>query len=159
MMKQQGDFLFTYQWPDQVPADISTNGATIQRDEGLETAVLVSVFSDTRAADSDPLPDKGDEPRGWWGSDLLGIPLGSKLWLLSRSKLTSQTLEQARQYIADSLAWMVQDGMVDRVTVQAIRAPGDVNRAEFAVTLTRTKGLQVSFRFFYNWLNQIFGGN
>ena len=157
-MEQQGDFLFSYQWPDKVPADISTEGATLQRDEGLETAVLVSVFSDTRADNADPLPDQGDEPRGWWGSELLGIPLGSKLWLLSRSKLTSQTMEQARQYIADSLAWMVQDGMVDQVEVAAGRAQGDVNRAEFKVNLIRTKGLQVSFRFFYNWKNQIYGG-
>jgi phage gp46-like protein len=157
-MEQQGDFLFVYSWPNTVPADISIDGATIERDQGMETAVLVSVFSDARAADSDPLPDQGDEPRGWWGGDLVGLPLGSKLWLLSRSKLTSQTVEQARQYVADALNWMITDGMVDQVTVSAARSAGDVNRVDFTVKILRTKGLQISFRFFYNWKQQIFGG-
>ncbi|GJD58347.1 phage GP46 family protein [Methylobacterium dankookense] len=61
----------------------------------LATAVTVALMTDARAADDDVLPDNGMDRRGWWG-DLDaqqiwdGWPIGSKLWLFGRAKITGR---------------------------------------------------------------------
>ena len=62
--------------------------------DDLITALTVSLFTDRRAADDDELLDGSDDRRGWWG-DNAAAPLGSRLWMLERSKRTQQTLQLA----------------------------------------------------------------
>lgn len=72
-------------WPD------------LQGDDGLMTAVIISLFTDARAHDDDPLPDErvgvSSDRRGWWGDCLPDAQgeqtlesIGSRLWLLWREK-------------------------------------------------------------------------
>jgi phage gp46-like protein len=73
------------------------NGQLVM-DDGLETSVILSTFTDRRSEDSDVLPNGGDDRRGWWGDAFPEIPgdvLGSRLWLLSRTKDIPATLEQS----------------------------------------------------------------
>ena len=48
--------------------------ADLQGDDGLMTAVIISLFTDARAHDDDPLPDErvgvSSDRRGWWGDCL-----------------------------------------------------------------------------------------
>lgn len=103
-------------------ADLALDGAGLATDDGLETAVILSLFTDRRADPDDDLPSPGADPRGWWG-DLVPLApdyqLGSRLWLLSREKQTALVLERARFYAAEALAWLVSSGAASAVQVVA----------------------------------------
>ena len=119
---------------------------------GLETAVIISLFSDRRAEADDVLPGDGQDRRGWWGdaySQIQGDRFGSRLWLLSREKLVPETLRRAREYAEEALAWMVEDGVADRIvaTAEAI----DHKLLGLAVEIHRPKQAPESFRFNIYW--------
>lgn len=90
--------------------------------EPLVRAVLISLFTWRRANPDDELP--AELRQGWWGDSFPIAPndrIGSRLWLLSRSKLTDDTVRRAREYAEEALAWLVEDGVMARVDVQAER--------------------------------------
>ena len=67
---------------DLMEGDIDFLNGDLIREDGLETAVLISIFTNKRALDSDNLINPG-EKRGWWGdlvSDIEGDKIGSKFW-------------------------------------------------------------------------------
>jgi phage gp46-like protein len=84
-------------------------GLAVDRD--LETAVLLSLFTDASARADDELPDTSDDRRGWWGNweSPETIELGSRLWLLTRAVSTEETRQRAEEYAAEALAWMLED--------------------------------------------------
>lgn len=58
----------------------------------------------------------------WWGDAVAEVPgdvLGSRLHELPRERRTLQTAELARQYASEALAWLVEDGVAERVDVAA----------------------------------------
>lgn len=92
----------------------------LRGDEGLDTAVLISIFTDARIQ-SDELPVRETSRRGWWG-DQFGVDqdkIGSRLWLLVRVKQTTETLRLAEDYIKESLEWLIEDGVADSIAVTA----------------------------------------
>lgn len=102
--------------------DLEISGGALAADDGLETAVVISLFTDRRAEPGDPLPDAGADRRGWWGDALADVPgdrIGSRLWLLAREKQTQATLARAREYAAEALRWMIEDGVARAVNVTA----------------------------------------
>ena len=108
------------------PLTIVIDGRTL--DLGLNSAqplvraVLISLFTWRRANRDDALP--GDLRMGWWGDSFAAAPndrIGSRLWLLSRAKLTSETVALAKEYAEEALRWLVDDGVAARVEVQAER--------------------------------------
>ena len=99
---------------DRGDFDLSIVDGDLLGDDGLTAAVTVSLFTDRVARPDDPLPAAmpGQEPdrRGWWG-DLLELdgrvnPIGSRLWLLGREKELQETVNRAREYADESLAWL-----------------------------------------------------
>jgi phage gp46-like protein len=78
-------------------------------DRDLETAVILSLFTDASARADDVIPDLTDDRRGWWGNweSPEVVELGSRLWLLSREKSTEDTRRRAEEYAAEALAWML----------------------------------------------------
>ena len=58
-------------------------------DSSVAELVLISLFTDSRASDSDELPDGSNDLRGWPGDTYSTSVWGGKLWLLKREKLTS----------------------------------------------------------------------
>lgn len=118
-------------------ADLVIANGLLQLDAGLRTAVLISLFSDARANESDELPANDGDRRGWWGdsfSEIDGDRIGSRLWLLSRSKQTDGTLELARGYSRDALAWMLDDGIASSVDVDASWHAIGILRLDIALT-------------------------
>lgn len=90
-------------------------------DEGLETAVLLSLFTDQRV-DSSELPPGLTDKRGWWGDmfpNVQGDQIGSKLWVLDRSKTTDETLAAIETNALNALNWMLVDGVASSVSVTA----------------------------------------
>jgi phage gp46-like protein len=94
-------------------SDLVLSGGDLAVEEGLETAVLLSLFTDRRARE---LPEGETDPRGWW-AEAQDDRWGSQLWTLSRSKLTRANVERARAYALEALAWLTADGILERVEV------------------------------------------
>lgn len=109
--------------------DVRLDGADLATDDGLQTAVLLSLLTDRRAEADDLLPDGGTDRRGWWADaypDVEGDRIGSRLWLLAREKDTATTLQRAREYAEEALAWLLEEGVARRVQVTAERVRSGV---------------------------------
>lgn len=130
-------------------ADLVLSSGALQTHSGLRSAILISLFSDARADEAAILPEEGGDRAGWWGDDFGGDvssgaadrddrnTLGSRLWLLRRSKDTQQVLRDARQHAQDALGWLIRDGIASAVSVD-VEAQGA--RLAIAVTLDRPTG-------------------
>lgn len=102
--------------PAQPPTiDLALAGYDLATEDGLRTAVIISLFTDRRVEADDEIPDGSDDRRGWWADPTLG----SRLWLLARAKETPDTLARARTYAAESLQWLIDDGMATAIDVLA----------------------------------------
>ncbi len=130
---------------DSFSGDLALDDGRLVTDDGLHSAMLISLFTDARARADDVLPDAGGDPRGWWGNAFAAeaeagdaFELGSRLWLLDREKLTDRVVERARIYAAEALAWLKDRGVVSALTVQAARL-GDQTLA-IAVIVDRPEG-------------------
>jgi phage gp46-like protein len=91
--------------------DIAIENGDLVPEPGLETSVLLSLFLDRRADDDDDLPDSSNDRRGWWADsfpDVDGDMVGSRLWLLSRSKEENDTLIKAKEYAEEAMQWMIE---------------------------------------------------
>ena len=109
-------------------ADFAIANGDIVMDDGLRTALILSLFCDRVADPSDVIPDGSGNPRGWWGDtptdgspiDSTGLDLtGSKLWQLVNALQTQDTLNQAQAIVADATRWLVTDGIADSVVCVA----------------------------------------
>ena len=123
----------------------------LQSAEPLVRAVVISLFTWRRARPDDELP--GSDRFGWWGDNYAAAPgdrIGSRLWLLSREKLTARTVERAREYAQEALAWLVEDGVASRVEVEAERQ--GIDTLALACRIYRTAGAApVDLRFSSVW--------
>ena len=100
------------------------DNASLASGDDLETAILISLFSDREASSDDVIPDGTGDPRGWVGDVDQDYKIGSRLWLLERAKQTQETLRLASDYIAEALQWLIDDSVVARfdITVEWTRA-------------------------------------
>ncbi|EKN6252622.1 TPA: phage GP46 family protein [Yersinia enterocolitica] len=105
--------------------------------DNLTRAVIISLFT-WRRADPD---DDSEQPMGWWGDSYPTIQndrIGSRLYLLQRTTLTNKTVELARGYLEQALAWLKDDGVVSRITINVQRRGTEILTAE--ITLYRNDG-------------------
>ena len=135
-----------------IEADIALLNADLQTDEGLRTAIIISLFTDARA---DPGEIPGDEdPRGWWGdsfAEVEGDRIGSKLWILAREKLTEAVRVRAETFASEATAWLVADGVARKIeTIGEIVSGSQLN---LLVTPIRPDGTARPFRFDDVWKN------
>lgn len=140
---------------DVLKGDLALDGPDLATDAGLETAVILSLFTDRRAEADDKLPAEGDgDRRGWWGDALPlieGHRIGSRLWLLGREKIATETLRRAEEYGREALAWMLETGVASRIEALA-EAHGD--RLALRLTIHRPRGDALTWRFDNLWEGQ-----
>ncbi|HCY15624.1 MAG: hypothetical protein A2Z93_06120 [Curvibacter sp. GWA2_64_110] len=124
----------SYPWkdfvqPDGKPAAYADVLATysLELEDTLQTAVIISLFSDARATDDDKLPMNETDRRGWVGDEFASAdfdsrpdPWGSRLWTCYTGKAATEVLETARFAAFEALQWMVRDGVASRVEVSAL---------------------------------------
>lgn len=140
---------------DSFSADFSIAANDLATDDGLETAMILSLFTDRRAEDGDDLPDGETDRRGWWADAHPVIPsdrFGSRLWLLDRAKQTQETLDLAEAYAREALQWLLDDKVSDRIEITASIPRLDVLGLE--VTVYKPQVDPVSYRFNYTWAAQ-----
>lgn len=137
-----------------IAPDPDTDGKLYRETSSLETAIRLSLFTDSRAQDGDDLPDNpgflGDDLRGWWGDAFISDEngsLGSRLWTLKRSALTGETRQRARDYALEALSWLVEIGISSSVEVDAnVPAP---DRLELIVRIFREAEPPARFAFLW----------
>lgn len=120
--------------------DLELEGGDLKLENGLRTAILVSLFTDGLADGDDELPDLGSDRRGWWAGEVTeadrGDFFGSRIWLLERAKLTTATLVQAEEFAREALDWMVRTDVADRIEVAAAQ----LNRGVLAMDIKVIRG-------------------
>ena len=132
---------------DSVTNDLKT-------DDGLYTAVLISLFTDARANEDDVLPgvllsEDFPDRRGWWGdetSERANDSVGSRLWLLERAKKTEENLRKTETYVREALQWMLDEDIASKINVKA-----EMGSLNFSVDILRKDGNSVSFKFQDVW--------
>jgi len=132
--------------------DVAMSGADLLAESGLRTAVILSLFSDRRAAPDDVLPDGSSDRRGFWGdalADIEGDQIGSRLWLLSREKQTADVLARAKEYAEESLQWLIDDGVAKSVDVVA--AWVKTGMLGLHIVITRPDNTSATYRFEQAW--------
>jgi phage gp46-like protein len=118
--------------------------------EDLPRAVLISLFTWRRANPDDVLPSTNKF--GWWGDTYpqnTNDRIGSRLWLLSRAKLTTETVLKAKEYAEESLQWLLDDGVAAAVQVQSERQ--ELDRLALGVNIVRGDGSSLNIRFSNVW--------
>lgn len=127
----------------------------------LQTAIIIALATDRRANDDDVLPDlRSDDRRGWWGdtnADVIwnGWPIGSRLWLLARAKITDgqaregATLTRVETYIREALQPFIDARVASRMAVSASRTGNTSITAD--VTLYRGPKPAISLQFQDFW--------
>ena len=138
-----------------------TPAGQLDTSDELATAVVVALLTDALAGPDDELPDSRDtDRRGWWGDvDAAeiwdGWPIGSKLWLLSRTTITGgaarkgATTVQIEDYIEEALQPFVDRKIATKVEATAVRA--GLERIEARVVMYRGDEILLDLRFSDLW--------
>lgn len=134
---------------------------TLDDSDPLGTAAIVALFSDARAEPDDELPDPdATDRRGWWGdldAERLhgGWPIGSRLWLLSRAKITDRayrrgaTTALVESYAYEALSPFVDIGLATAIEARAVR--NGLGRIDLTATIIRDAGRALTLRFADLW--------
>lgn len=136
-------------------ADLVLEGADLALDDGLETAILISLFTDRRTDDPESVPSGDGDARGWWGDAVPvteGDLIGSRLWLLSREKQGPSVLRRAEEYAREALQWLIEDRIADKIVVVADSPQPGWWTLE--VIVHRPRGERMSYRFHRTWDTQ-----
>ncbi len=144
---QEGEFVF------------DTDIQDLESDNTLETAIIISLFSDRRAKVDDILPDLSNpDRRGWWGDGVPDVPndqIGSRLWLLNREKTLENVLVRAKQYVEEALQWLLSDGVAVKVVVETERQGEEGNdRLAIRAEIYKIDGSREVFNFEAQWVAQ-----
>ncbi|MND24066.1 Phage protein GP46 [compost metagenome] len=129
--------------------DIEITSAGLRQDDGLETMVLQILFTDTRADESDVLPDGTDDRRGWIGDTFADEPWGSKLWLLARSKLTTDVRNKAVTYAQTALDRHLKPDYAKKITVTG--SIPQLQLLQLDIAITRPDGSEMTISIKQRW--------
>lgn len=139
---------------------LKPNGA-LDESEELATSIRVALGTDAVASDSDILPDPDStDRRGWWGdweADQIwgGWPIGTKAWLLLRSKITDalssegSTTQRAQNYTQAALKPFIDKHIASTVTVSVSRT--QIDRIEVRATIYRGPLAEINLRYQMLW--------
>ncbi len=133
----------------ETKADYQLVNGDLAHDHDIKTAVIISLFTDRRAADDDRLPFPDSSKRGWWADALLTRRIGSRLWLLFREKQTQDVVNRCNEYGKEALQWLVDDGIAKTVTFKAFILRTGI--LAFTVTIERNNKPPESFKFEFAW--------
>ncbi|OBU85879.1 phage GP46 family protein [Chromobacterium subtsugae] len=139
-------------WVAGTHGDWVLAGSELLAGNDLQSAILLSLGTDREAGPDDVIPDGSGDPRGWCLDDT-ARPIGSRLWLLARAKQTRETANRARDYIAEALQWLIDDGVVAKfdITTQWV-APSTLG-AQVVSYSTAGARSAVQFKWAWNGVN------
>lgn len=106
--------------------DLSLGDSDVEIEEGLDTAVQMSLFSNGRV----------DNQEGYWGdflADIVDDKLGSTLWSVIKKKNIQATRLEAVASMEAALGWLIDDSIARNVQVEISNTM--VNQVEFTVKI------------------------
>lgn len=138
--------------------DFTIENEDLASHRDLVTSITVSLFCDRRAAVDDELPDPfSADRRGWWGDAFLvndpntkGV-LGSRLWLLSRSKSYPQLPIVAKGYVQEALQWITDRGVASKVDIDTFFIANDHSKLGIVIKVYRRGQKPLSLTYSYVW--------
>jgi phage gp46-like protein len=155
---QQGEF------PGQTEVSIDwllLGDGTLDTNDALATAVIVALGTDALADRDDPLPDPDStDRRGWWGdldTEVIwnGWPIGTKLWLMRREKITGpgaargSTVTRVDTYIRNAIQPFIDRRIATQMDVKVERVGRE--RIQALIRLYRGPRLAVDLRYQVLW--------
>lgn len=120
--------------------DINFNSIDFEKDETLQTAILISLFSHQRH----------NNQKGWWGDTLskkFGDKIGSNLWSLRREKMTQEKIKRVEEAAKSCLSWLIDDKIISSLEVKA--TPLKNEAISLSIKLNRD-GKDLSFNHTWN---------
>lgn len=135
----------------------SLKNGVIDETQELATAVIIALATDARAHDDDILPGLDDtDRRGWWGDcDAAeiwnGWPIGSRLWLLRRAKITKAGAAEGslkariEMYIHEALQPFITAGIVTKIDVTATQTSNSAFAADVVLWRNNNAILKLAF--------------
>jgi phage gp46-like protein len=147
----QGDIYIAWDNSNAI-GDWTLATGDLQTGQDLETACLVSLFTDALATPDFVPTDGSTDRRGWWADPYNDRPLGSNLWQLERARKTRDTLAIARRYATDALQWLIVDGLAHDVVVNTswIGMAGSTLLG-IGIAIVRPNGSLTRFTFAWAW--------
>lgn len=113
--------------------------------EAIRRAVEISLLTWRKASPD----DEANVRHGYWGDSFppkQGALIGSRLWLLLRSKLiTSETILKAEEIIREALQWLIDDEIATQIDVQLERADVNSIKGKIVVHLSSGETLLIPF--------------
>lgn len=100
----------------------------------LYDVVLISLLTHGRATNEEA--PKSKSRRGWWADAINDKPIGSKIWTLLGQKKTPSIYPHLRQYIRESLQWMIDDKIITDVITIRFDIPS-IDRIDAEIILKR----------------------
>lgn len=142
-------------WNKDGFGDIDLDAADLSTDEGLESALLISVFTDRVIDPGEALPVGEVSRRGWWGDTFATADdkIGSKLWLLDREKTLQSVVQKANEYLRECVQWLIDDKIAERVETLAEHV--SFQQLDLYISVYRPGGDVVKFRYAYEWETQL----
>jgi len=130
--------------------DIDIVNGDLVIDESLETAIIISLFSDRYATNKEELPKGEKDLHGWWGDSTLpdGDKIGSLLWTIRRNGITPDNIIKAKEYAIDALKWMITDGVAKSVDVSVART--SLNQLAFNITISKPDNTLNKYEYLWN---------
>jgi phage gp46-like protein len=134
---------------------------SLDETQALVTAVTIAFCTDRLAESSDALPIPGSTDRkGWWGDDDAadiwnGWPIGSRLWLMARDKITDSnysggaTTAKATTFANECLQPFVDAQIISDFDVKVAQI--NAQRIDMTVTLYRGPLPDISLQFQSLW--------
>jgi phage gp46-like protein len=147
----RGDILIRWDNVNTI-GDWALASGDLMTGQDLETACLVSLFTDALATPDFTPTDGTTDRRGWWADPFNDQPLGSNLWQLERAHKTRDTLGLARRYALASLQWLVDDGVAASLDVDTRWVgPAGTTLLGIAVAITKPDGTETRFTYGWAW--------
>ncbi|SBW12023.1 GP46 family protein (modular protein) [uncultured Alphaproteobacteria bacterium] len=143
--------------PDTLTADLVLMGGDLETASTLETAVILSLFSDARADAADELPAGETWRRGWALESVSSASetdrFGSKLWLGGRRKKTEETRLWVIETARAALQWMIDDGIAGAVEISAewVDTRTGAGLLRLTVTIVKPDGTTESYVYQWAW--------
>lgn len=131
--------------------DLCLDGGNLATDDGLATAVQISIFCDARIDAAEAQAQGIDDRRGYW-ADVFSQsgPWGSSLWAARRAGVSSETARIVEERARDALQWLVQAGAAARITTTGIAVTGR-DSPYIALTVSVRRPPEIAARYGALW--------
>jgi len=129
--------------------ELVEDGSDLLGAVNLRTSIGISIFTDRRTDDNDSIPNAA----GWAGDAIRPEGedlLGSKMWLFHSEKTLDSNLSRAKQFVEESLQWLLDDNIARILTATVTYLSKPKGIMTILVDVVRFDGLNEKFSYVWN---------